>query len=194
MRITGGEFGGRKVRVPVGDRVRPTQDRVRGALFSMLAARMPGARVLDLFAGSGSVGLDALSRGAAAVVWVEVDRRHASVLRENVRAVAGCDAQVVCDDCLRWLGRVACEPFDLVFADPPYEWAQEHGFAVIAKRLVARHLIRPGSVFVTEQPTRMAVDEWAGWEVLRDRTYGQTRLVVYRIVEQATGEESVCKT
>jgi 16S rRNA (guanine966-N2)-methyltransferase len=180
MRITGGEFGGRKVRVPAGDRVRPTQDRVRGALFSMLAARIPGARVLDLFAGSGSVGLDALSRGATAVVWVEADRRNAGILRENVRAVAGCETQVVCADCLQWLRRASCAPFDLVFADPPYDWAQEHGFVGIAERLHERRLVCPDGFFVTEQPVRMRVDVLAGWEMMRDRTYGQTRLVVYR--------------
>lgn len=180
MRITGGEFGGRKVRVPAGNRVRPTQDRVRGALFSMLAARIPGARVLDLFAGSGSVGLDAWSRGAAAVVWVESDRRSAGILRENVRAVAGGETHVACADCLDWLRRASCAPFDLVFADPPYDWAHKHGFAGIADRLQERRLVCPDGFFVTEQPVRMRAETLIGWEALRDRTYGQTRLVVYR--------------
>jgi 16S rRNA (guanine966-N2)-methyltransferase len=180
MRITGGEFGGRKVRVPAGNRVRPTQDRVRGALFSMLAARIPGARVLDLFAGSGAVGLDALSRGAGAVVWVEADRRNADILRENLRSVAGCATQVVCADCVQWLRKASTAPFDLVFADPPYDWAEEHGFSGIAERLQKRRLVCPDGFFVTEQPARMRAETLIGWESLRDRTYGQTRLVVYR--------------
>jgi len=193
MRITGGEHGGRRIRVPSGDRVRPTQDRVRGALFSMLAERVPGARVLDLFAGSGAVGLEAASRGAAEVVWVEADRRHVAILKENVRLL-GVTGQVVGDDCLRWLKRAVCEPFDLVFADPPYDWAREHGFREIASLLGSRKLARPGGILVAEQPTELAAAELAGWEMLRDRVYGQTRLALYRLQARVTegGEELVC--
>ncbi len=189
MRITGGEFCGRPVKVPSGDKVRPTQDRVRGALFSMLAEKIPGARVLDLFAGSGAVGLDAVSRGACEAVWVESDRRHAEVLKANVVAL-GAAGRVVVDDCLRWLRRAEGGPFDLVFADPPYDWAQAHGFGGIAELLRIGKLMRPGGVLVIEQPGDLPAAELPEWELLRDRAYGQTRLVVYRL----NGEEGTCRT
>jgi len=185
MRMTGGEFGGRRIRAPAGDRVRPTQDRVRAALFSMLAEVVPGARVLDLFAGSGAVGLEALSRGATAVVWVEADRRHAAVLRENVQklAVGAEQGQVVCAEAMAWLQRADAHaaPFDLVFADPPYEWAQAQGFAALAALLKGRGVLRPGGLFVAEQSVRTDAAVWAGWDLLRDRAYGHTRLAVYRL-------------
>ena len=180
MRITGGEFCGRPIKVPAGDKVRPTQDRVRGALFSMLATVVPGARVLDLFAGSGAVGLEAISRGAVEAVWVEADRRHAAIIKENVQTL-GASGRVVGDDVLRWLKHVEGEPFDLVFADPPYEWAQAHGFTEIAEQLLNRKVLRAGGILVTEQPTELAAVVFPGWELLRDRVYGQTRLVVYRL-------------
>ena len=181
MRITGGEFCGRPIKVPAGDKVRPTQDRVRGALFSMLAAVVPGARVLDLFAGSGAVGLEAVSRGAAEAVWVESDRRHVAILKENVRAFAAA-GRVVGDDCLRWLRQAVDEPFDLAFADPPYEWALSNGFAGIAELLQARKLLLAGGLLVVEQPTELAAAALPGWEMLRDRAYGHTRLVMYRMM------------
>ncbi|MBI3987315.1 MAG: RsmD family RNA methyltransferase, partial [Lentisphaerae bacterium] len=142
MRITGGVLGGRRLRVPSGP-VRPTQDRVREALFSSLAAFIPGARVLDLFAGSGAVGLEALSRGAAFVCWVESNRRVFAVLHENIRTLAGdasarmgpkedagglppgidpAVAGLVLREALDFLSAAPPEaPFDLVFADPPYD-------------------------------------------------------------------------
>lgn len=181
MRITGGEMGGRRVKVPAGDRVRPTQDRVRAALFSMLAAQMPGIRMLDLFAGSGAVGIDAVSRGAARVVWVEQDRRHAALLAENVRVLASEGHRVVSDDVLRWLARAEVERFDLVFADPPYAWAREQGFASLAGLLRGRGWLDAGGLFVAEQAATKQAETVDGWELLRDRAYGQTRLVLYRL-------------
>lgn len=181
MRITGGEFCGRPIKVPAGDRVRPTQDRVRSALFSMLAELVPGARVLDLFAGSGAVGLEAVSRGAVEAVWVESDRRHVAILQENVR-VLGATGRVVCDEALRWLRRAEETPFDLAFADPPYDWAQQNGFAGIAELLRTRNLLRARGIMVVEQPSELPATELPAWEVLRDRAYGHTRLVVYRLL------------
>ena len=92
---------------------------------------------------------------------------------------------MVGDDCLRWLRHAEGEPFDLAFADPPYDWALEHGFAGIAELLRTRKLLRPGGILVAEQPTELAAAPLPEWEMLRDRAYGHTRLVVYRLIQGA---------
>ncbi|MEX2528438.1 MAG: 16S rRNA (guanine(966)-N(2))-methyltransferase RsmD [Gemmatimonadota bacterium] len=127
MRIVAGEWGGRRIRTPAGDATRPTTDRVREAWMSILAPRLSGARVLDLFAGSGALGLEALSRGAAEAVFVEKNPRALGVLRDNIaQLAAGPRARVVPGDVRAFLDHL--EPtahFHIALADPPYEqgWA-----------------------------------------------------------------------
>lgn len=121
VRIIAGRWGGRRILVPPGARVRPTSDRVREAWMSILGPELQGARVLDLFAGSGALGLEALSRGAAHVTFVESEPRVLRVLRANLGALgAGPDSQVVRADGIRFLHEAEPERYDLVFADPPY--------------------------------------------------------------------------
>jgi 16S rRNA (guanine(966)-N(2))-methyltransferase RsmD len=188
MRISGGELGGRKLKVPPGAKVRPTQDRVREALFSMLVTAVPEAAFIDLFAGSGAVGLEALSRGARSVAWVERDPRTAALIKENLAALAGgaqppgAATEVACCEVARWLqgpgrGRLA----DVVFADPPYAAGREQGFAAVMRLLAENRVLRPGGIFVAEMPESGRAEEAGGWTLLRDRTYGHTRLAVYRL-------------
>lgn len=184
MRITGGEWRGRRIAVPRGERVRPTQDRVREALFSMLAPDLPGARFLDLYAGTGAVGLEALSRGAAEVVWVESDRQVCRLARENVARLAGAERQVVCAEAERWLrggGRGA--GFDMVFADPPYEAARAAGLARLAALLREVAAVAAEGLFIAELPADAAEGCWEGWRLLRDRVYGKTRLLLCQLAE-----------
>jgi len=192
MRISGGEWCGRKIRVPAGDKVRPTQDRVRGALFSMMMAEIPGARVLDLYAGSGSFGLDALSRGAAAATWVEADRHVFSVLKDNVRDLAArVAAETVQADALKWVtGPGAGRGYDLVFADPPYAQVEEQGFAPLMRALAAGGCLKPGGLFVGEMGCGSEPPVCVGWQLLRDRSYGQTRVALWRLEDAETGEET----
>ncbi len=181
MRITGGVHCGRKLKVPPSPLVRPTQDRVREALFSMLAGVFPALSFLDLFAGSGAVGFDALSRGADAVVWVESDPRNCRVLTENMNALKATNGRVVCADAWRWVtGPGLGLRADVVFADPPYADAQVTGFTTLMSDLMIGDVLRAGGWFVAEQPVRMGVPEVPGWDLLRDRAYGHTRLVIYR--------------
>jgi 16S rRNA (guanine966-N2)-methyltransferase len=184
MRISGGELCGRKLKVPPGEKVRPTQDRVREALFSMLMTAIPNAVFIDLFAGSGSVGLEAYSRGARAVTWVEQEPRNAALIKENVAALAPGSGEVACWDVARWLkgpgrGRQA----DVVFADPPYVVGQEQGFDAVMRLLAENGVLRPGGVFAAEMPEAKRADEFEGWTLLRDRTYGHTRLAVYLLAD-----------
>lgn len=198
MRITGGQWCGRTLLMPKSELVRPTQDRVREALFNLLTPILPGARFLDLFAGSGAVGLDALSRGVAEVTFLEQDKAVFTTLKKNLEAF-GVDlffAHQV--NSLTWLGLTDATPargarraaapaplapqraYDIVFADPPYLWASENGFEPIATTLITRNLLKPEGFFITETDYRTDAIELPGYTLLRDRLYGKTRLAIYQ--------------
>lgn len=122
MRIVAGEFGGRKLAVPRDGRVRPTADRVREAWMSILGVSLRGARVLDLFAGSGALGLEALSRGAVTAEFVEIGAASLQALSANVEALSVASRCTVHKaDALRFAGGLGPGAFDLVLADPPYD-------------------------------------------------------------------------
>lgn len=151
MRIIAGRLKGRVLRGPTGPGVRPTSDRLRETLFNVLRDRVDGARVLDAFAGTGAVGLEALSRGAAHATFVERDRRAAALIEENA-ATCGCsgDVTVVRDDFLRMSGQAtALGPFDLVWLDPPYDTPD-----LAAALSVARSVIAPDGLVVLEHSRR----------------------------------------
>ena len=121
MRIVAGEFGGRRLSRPKDARVRPTADRVREAWMSILAGAIPGARVLDLYAGSGALGLEALSRGAASATFVELNPPSLQALQANVAALGVADrATVHRGDALRYVEGLPAGAFDIALADPPY--------------------------------------------------------------------------
>ena len=122
LRIIAGRHRGRRLRFPAGVEIRPTPDRVRETLFNWLQPRIDQSRVLDLFAGSGALGLEALSRGAAQVTFVEKDRRAALAIEAVTREWQEANARVVCQNAIAWLEAPASEPsFDIVFLDPPYD-------------------------------------------------------------------------
>lgn len=175
MRIIAGLAKGRRISAPPGQDVRPTADRVREALFSSLQPRLPGARVLDLYAGSGALGLEAVSRGAAHATLVERDRRTLAVLTANVEAVGLPGVVVLAHDVASVLaGTVPGAPFDLVFADPPYQTPGAELDRVLAALLV--HLA-PGATVVVERARRDAAPVWpAGLVAGEPRAYGATVL------------------
>ena len=187
MRITGGEFGGRNLKVPKTDEIRPTQDRVREALFNIIQCEIAGADFLDLFAGSGAVGLEALSRGAKSVTFVERERRHLAVLKENLSSFSRSSsdsrmtgATVVAADAYSWIATYSGPGFSIGFADPPYALGEEKGYAQVLASLLARNVIRPGGLFIAEMTAVQKAEETPGWELIRDRTYGKTRLCIWR--------------
>jgi 16S rRNA (guanine966-N2)-methyltransferase len=121
MRIVAGEWGGRRLQAPPGRGTRPTTDRVREAWMSTVSAYLDGARVLDLFAGSGALGLEALSRGAAHATFVETDAKALAALKANVDALGAADrTTIVKTDAVKYAGNLAADTFDVAFADPPY--------------------------------------------------------------------------
>ena len=181
MRISGGEWCGRKIKVPPGDKVRPTQDRVREALFSMLMEVVPGAFWIDLFAGSGSVGLEALSRGAQRVIWVDKDARNLALIRENIETLGADAHEMACADVFRWLASAGTGlGADLIFADPPYILGKEQGFSKMLALAAERKVLKSGGLFIAEMPDIARAESVEGWSIERDRLYGHTRLVIYR--------------
>jgi 16S rRNA (guanine966-N2)-methyltransferase len=187
-RIVAGSAGGRRLEVPSGRTTRPTSDRVREALFSALTTRLrgwTGTQVLDLYAGSGALGLEALSRGAAGCVLVERDPRVLAVLRRNVAAVGLPGAQVVAGDVRSVLARPAETSCDLVLLDPPYGLAAADVTAVL-RQLDGSSWLTPHALVVLERAAGDPAPDWpSGWEVLDDRRYGQTRLWYVRRVRPA---------
>lgn len=175
-RIVAGAAGGRRLAVP--PKARPTTDRVREALFNVLAARLDldGVSVLDLFAGSGALGLEALSRGAASVLLVDSDRRAAEVISANIAAVGLPGAVVRRGPVTAVLAGAAPGPMDVVFADPPYDLGTDEVRDVLVS-LSRNGWVRPGGVVVVERPTSAPELCWpAGWRVWPARRYGDTRL------------------
>lgn len=178
-RIIGGTAGGRRLRTPSGDATRPTTDRAREALFSRLESLLgplDGLRVLDLYAGSGAVGLEALSRGAAVLTAVEHDRRTARLVADNARTLGFRAVEVVALPVARALAEPPRAPYDLVFADPPYDLDVVEVDQVLA--LLAGHgWLHPDGVLVLERSSRSAEPGWPdGWEVERRKDYGETAL------------------
>ncbi|RZU73927.1 16S rRNA (guanine(966)-N(2))-methyltransferase RsmD [Micromonospora kangleipakensis] len=179
-RIVAGTLGGRRLAAPPGASTRPTSDRVREALFSAVQAEMDlvGARFADFYAGSGAVGLEALSRGAEHVLLVESDPRAARVIRENVAALRAAPAARLVT------GRVATvlaagpdgDPYDVVFADPPYAVPDEEITAMLAA-LVDGGWLAADALVVVERSSRTGPVTWVeGVTAERSRRYGETTL------------------
>lgn len=178
MRVTGGILGSRSLSVPRSG-VRPTQDRVRAAIFSILADQIPGRRFLDLFAGSGAVGLEAWSRGAAMVWWVESNARVLAVLRANVAALCGRERAKVCGmDAIRFIKECNVDaPFDVIYCDPPYERGVADGrIARVARALDMSKLLMDSGMLVVEQAADEPEVVCAGWDRVDERHYGGTRI------------------
>ncbi len=181
MRVVGGKARGMRLLSVPGEGTRPITDRVKTALFGVLGERVQGARVLDLFAGTGSVGIEALSRGAARVVFVDRSPKALRVLRENLRRTRLEEgAEVVLDDAFRYLSRTE-EPFDLIYVAPPQYrglWKE----ALLA--LEGSSALAPGSeVIVQIHPKEFEDLNLARLRLVDQRKYGSTLLCFYRSCE-----------
>lgn len=184
MRVVAGSAKGRRLLAPDSPATRPIIDRVKTALFDILAPEMPDATVLDLFGGVGSVGIEALSRGAQRATFVEIEPGIVAILRENLRLTRLADrAEVVRGDAFAYLDRAhaAGQTFDLVYVAPP----QYQGLAARAlRRLDAAPLTAPGGLAVAQiHPKERGDFDGAPWQTLRladERRYGSTLLLFYR--------------
>jgi len=178
-RIIGGAAGGRRIGTPTGQHTRPTTDRVREALFSSVESwcgSLQGLRFLDLYAGSGAVGLEAWSRGAGVVTLVESDRRTARLISDNARVLGCARADVRSASVPTVLGRTPSAPYDVVFLDPPYPLAEAQLAADLAA-LCDQGWLVPGAMVIVERSGRSPEPTWPdGIEATRHKAYGETTL------------------
>jgi 16S rRNA (guanine966-N2)-methyltransferase len=187
MRITGGIGRGRKLKVPAGSKVRPTSDKVKQALFNILGERVPGSVFLDLFAGAGGIGIEALSRGAERAVLVDGFRESLDVVKQNIdEAGFGEQAEAVLSKAEPFLKKRS-GPYDIVFLDPPY--AME--LLPLLQLVAASALLKPDAVVIAEHFKKRPSPEQAGnLARYREAVYGDTVLAFYKKAE-ARGQESV---
>ena len=185
MRVIAGTARGRQLVSPRGSATRPIADRVKETLFAILGERVLDAGVLDLYAGSGAVGIEALSRGAASCDFVEHDRRAVTAIRGNLERAGVADrGSVHATDVRRYLGEPGGERFDLVFLDPPYA---ERAILAPLEQLVGR--LAPGGLTVVKHHWRTPIPEPPGLSRWRERRFGETALTFLAATDGADGVE-----
>jgi len=178
MRVVAGSAGGIQLEVSKCG-VRPTMDRVKAAIFSSLSDKIIGAHVLDLFAGSGALGIEALSRGAASALFIEQDRQSVTAIEQNL-AKTRLNGRIRRQDAFAFVRRFNSPlRFDLVFADPPYEQTKsgEHFAEELLSDKSLPQLLAPGGVFVLEKRPGDIIAEPKLWRVTRQKTYGATEVL-----------------
>jgi 16S rRNA (guanine966-N2)-methyltransferase len=178
LRIIGGSLRGSKLAVPDAPGLRPTPDRVRETLFNWLMPVIDGARCLDLFAGTGALGIEALSRGAGWTDFIETDPRLAQALRENLQRLNQAQATVYGGDALTLLGSPPKVPYDIVFVDPPFSAARRDEAAAL---LDANAWLRAGALIYLEMPVSAQPIVPPSWSLHRESTAGAVRFALYRL-------------
>ncbi len=180
MRVIAGRWRGTRLLFRGQKGVRPSTDRVKETLFNILAPWLPGARVLDLFAGTGSWGIEALSRGCREVIFVEKSRRMAENLRENLEKIGHPPAaKLVVSDAIRFLEQVAPKeaPFDLILADPPYRFNLGTRLLLV---LSGKEILSQEGIFVLKHGSREKIDVPRPFERFREKLFGETQVSFYR--------------
>jgi len=175
LRVSGGEARGRRLKAPKN--IRPTQGMVKQAIFNMVGTRIEGARVLDLFAGSGALGIEALSRGAASVTFVDQQQRGLAILRQNLDALGFKErARLIRGDVVRWLEASpdAVRAADFIFLDPPYE------DLVLDRTLLVLDREAGSTTVLAEHSRRQELPALTRLQLDRQRRYGDTMVTVYR--------------
>lgn len=173
LRVIGGMYGGRKLDAPNGTKTHPMGERIRNALFNSLDDTIVNARVLDLFAGTGAVGIEALSRGAQNAVFVERDKIAQKCIQNNIGALGIQNAELIKTSVSNWLQTYTGAQFDIIFADPPYHDVQ------LTAVLRAASLLRGDGTFVLSWPEKQAAPVIPGLATVFDRVYAGARIVMY---------------
>jgi len=179
VRIIGGRWRGRRIAVPEATDLRPTGDRIRETLFNWLAPVIEGAHCLDLFAGSGVLGLEAASRGAARVMMLDRDQRVATHLRTIINELDGDHVEVLCADALRWLATATPASFDIVFLDPPFRL---ECLTECCRLLSSRGWLKSGAWVYLETAKHADMPQLPpGWKIRRDKTAGEVRYMLAEV-------------
>ena len=179
MRVITGIAGGRKLKSPEGEAVRPTADHVKQAMFNILQFDLEGRRILDLFGGTGQLGIEALSRGAREAVFTDSSRTSIQLIRENLKR-CGLEGKVLQTDALSYLARG--EKFDVIFIDPPYDGGL---YQAILERINAVDNLTEGGIIVCEARAGTELPELsAPYFKLRERRYGNVKICIYSKIEQ----------
>jgi 16S rRNA (guanine(966)-N(2))-methyltransferase RsmD len=175
VRIIAGKFGGRLIQAPEGKITHPMSDRIRGSLFNILGDEIKNAKVLDSFAGSGSLGLEALSRGASEITFIERDRAASSILNANISTLdVKSQTTVLQMNVGPWITKNQDKTYDVIFTDPPYSDMQ---FSTVSR---LAQLLRPNGTMVLSYPGRGKVPPEIGIVVVDNRSYGTAALAFYR--------------
>lgn len=179
LRIIAGQWRGRKIRFPEIQQIRPTPDRVRETLFNWLMPVIEGARCLDLFAGSGALGLEALSRGASEVVFCDRNKKIGDYLKDTLQQLAADNAQVITQDARQYLNG-ASSPFDIVFLDPPYDSGE---LLDCCNLLEQRQLLKQdANIYLEHRGDLVAAGLPANWSITREKQAGQ---VCYQLAKRS---------
>ena len=178
MRVITGKARGINLKTPEGLQTRPTADRVKEALFSIIQFDIPGARVLDLFGGTGQLGIEALSRGAKSATFVDASNTACNLIRENLkRTRLQEESSVICSDYLAFLGRCS-EKYDIIFLDPPYA---EVFLENALNRITEIDILQSGGIIITERPLEKELSmDFPGYSRSKDYKYGKVLLTIYR--------------
>lgn len=182
MQITGGLARGLRIEAPPGNKTRPTSNRVRESLFAILRDLIPGSRVIDLFAGSGSLGLEAASRGAERVFWVEKHPAASALIKQNFARLAPAGVKtegwVFAQEVHSWLRAPGVDAADLVFADPPYDQMRDtEGLQLLLGRVMQSRILKPEGIMVLEVGKRTPAELPSPWSLLRREEYGSSELL-----------------
>lgn len=182
MRIIGGKYRSRKIKQPKLGSTRPTKDRIREAVFNVIAEKVPGSDVLDIFAGSGAYGLEALSRGAKSATFVENNKQAIRVLKENIRSL-GAEAEkasrIIAEDALKAIEKLSAsgKTFDIVFSDPPYNKELARKSLIMINRY---DILKPLGFAVIEHHAQEGLPETAGGlSLLKQKTYGDIYISIF---------------
>lgn len=178
VRIIAGKYGGRSIAAPDGKKTHPMSERVRNALFNIIGAEIEGANVLDAFAGTGAIGIEAVSRGARHATFIERDRVAQKVLAENIDKL-GMEgrSKIIKAPVASWVSTYDGENFDVIFVDPPYHDTQ---FSTVTKLM---GLLKPGALMVLSHPGRDECPTRPGVVVVDNRSYGDATLTLFRLEE-----------
>jgi 16S rRNA (guanine966-N2)-methyltransferase len=178
VRIIAGQWRGRRLPVPDIEGLRPSGDRCRETLFSWLQPHLRGARVADLFAGTGALGLEAVSRGAAHAVLVEKSRPVAAILRQSIEKLGAGQVSVAEADALTWVANQAVASIDLLFVDPPFASALAE---IAVQGVAAAGIVAPGGwIYLESSQSDPLITPGSGWEMAREKSLGDVRMQLFR--------------